>query len=361
MKTAIQWARAQFPEAEGATAEPALHFGDPMGEHRALRDRAALLPAGGWAPILIEGDDAADYLHRRLTKAVTPIVRGRGVHALLLGGDGRLQAALLLYRGNDAFFALADPTNVAATADQLERYVINDNVELARQWGHEASFALAGPDVPAILRSLIDAPVPDLPIYLPGYASLFTTTIGGLPARLFRDARFPIPYVHVTSPVMGLAALLRLLHDACRSIGGRLAGELAGEMLRVEAGVGRWGRELDEQTFPLDAGLREAIDTDKGCYPGQEVLARTINLGHPARRLVRLTAAGEVEIPAGAPVRSGGRDAGRVTTAVTWPGLGSTEMLASLAWAERQASGVEVMGEAGPVPATVMPLEGRHE
>lgn len=352
-----EWLMSAYPLAEVEEGEAGrlsvLHSGDPSAEYAALTQAAALVLAPTWSPILVEGEDAVNYLHRRLSQSIQTIPMGSGAQALQLGGDGRMQADQLVYRGADSVFLLAQSVFVDSVASLTEKYVINDRVELTRQWEGEAQVGLAGPAAPGVLLSLIDMPMDRAIIEQNRWVGFFTITLDGLPCRVFGDGRWSVPYYHLSIPRMAAAQLLRVLDDAVRLAEGRAAGCMAADLLRIESALPLFGLDADERTIPLEAGLHDAISTDKGCYPGQEIIARIINLGHPARCLSRLSLGEEVDVHAGAALLHEEKELGRVTSAVTWPGLGRTEALGYLNWDQRRLKEVLVSAGSGPITAQV--------
>lgn len=219
---------------------------------------------------------------------------------------------------------------------------------------------LAGPRAHEVLSSLLDPPAPVEALAPGGWGALFSVTLQGLPCRIFEDARWPVPFYHLSIPSMALGQLLRILDEGCRQEGGRAAGGLATRLARIEAGIPYQGEDLDDRTIPLEAGLEDALSEDKGCYPGQEVIARIINLGHPTRWLRRLSLDGEHCVATDAPLTINEREAGRVTSSVSWPGLGRTEALGYLKWSDREAAEVQIrLGETNQkYAARVRPLKG---
>lgn len=111
-------------------------------------------------------------------------------------------------------------------------------------------------------------------------------------------------------------------------------GFLAFDTLRVEAGEPWFGIDTDERTIPLEAGLERAIHFNKGCYPGQETIARITNLGHPARQMLGVRWNSEDPPPAG-PIFVGEAEAGRLTSSTYSPRLAAAIGLAMMKWAHR--------------------------
>ena len=140
---------------------------------------------------------------------------------------------------------------------------------------------------------------------------------------------------------ISIAAVSGALARGSVDVGGGPAGRLALEFFRIDQGVGQFGLDTDERTLPLDAGLTDALDLDKGCFPGQEVLARINNLGHPAHSPARFECVGAIEIEQGATVVGSvdgkTEEIGRVTSVASIPGLDRTVALGNLKWSHRDA------------------------
>ena len=346
------WIGRNVPRARLDEGGRLWHGGDPAGEYAALTEAVALLPVITHAQLLAEGPDAIDYLHRRLTQSIRTLEVGRGAHALLLGGDGRMQADMCLWLGADSAMLVTPRSQAESAFELLDRYILMDQLELTRFWLNEPMVMLAGPRAPALIGGLMD-PRPRAESLADGWSGWLSVNVAGLPCRVLGDERFRVPVYHVSMPPMAAGQLLNALAGAVREAGGAVAGEAAFERLRIKSGVTQFGRDTDERTIPLEARMLNAISFDKGCYPGQEVLARIRNLGHPARVLVRLTIDGEHDI-AGAGVRIGAEEAGPVTSSITWSGMGTTFALAMLPWMHRRA-------QAATVTVGDRTLEGRVE
>lgn len=348
---------------DGTGVARLLDFGSPVAEFEALRRTAALLPSPAWVSMLITGPDAADYLHRRLTRAVTNLPVGRGVHTLQLEGDAKMTAEFLLYRtGADSFEALVDRDRARAASEETEKFVLMDEVAVEPLWEGEALIGLAGPRAPEILAALLreagqSAAASDLSENAE-WAVIDRAEIAAIPCRIFRDSRWPIPYFHIASREDRLAELAATLAKAGRAAGGAIAGEDALDLLRIEAGIAKFGIDTGPGANPIEAGLETTIDFDKGCFPGQEVLAKINNLGHPAKVLRRFEFEGEQKLENGAPIIPKGQPtpAGFITSACTLPGAGRAAALGYLKWAARDCGQATVEGAQGPIAAKVFSI-----
>jgi len=329
----------------------------PQAEYDALTKVTGLVGLPLVASILIEGEDAMDYMHRRLSQSIKDLDPGKGVHALQLDAVGRVQADMLVYSGNRELILLVDTDYVEATADMAEKYVLMDNVEVIRQWTSEMSIGLAGPESTRIINSLIEPDPPGGPLSAENYDAVFTVNLAGIPCRIFGDGRWDMPFFHISVPVMCFKDLVEELADCVNRCGGCTVGKPALELARIESGIPLYGRELDESTNALDACLYDAVSFDKGCYPGQEVMARINNLGHPARCLVRLEL--DVESDPGPAVLHApdGRQAGRLSSSCTWQGLGRTAALGYLGWEFRDLGLVEIGDGTSSIKANVIRLK----
>jgi tRNA-modifying protein YgfZ len=327
----------------------------PQASLEALRTRAALVTAPAWLPISIHGPDAADYLHRRLSRAVKSMLPGSGAHALQLAGDGRIQAELLLYRTADsAFIALAQEDFAEAAFELIEKYVLMDDVAVEPLWQERAGFAVIGPAAPDVLAKFTALSAGVFTERGP-WSAVTGGESGGTSIMIFADGRWGLPALHVSVPAESLDGLAKSLRAAIAAAGGAVAHPDAIEFFRIERGVAAFGLDMSDRTLPLETNLRDALDLDKGCFPGQEFLARINNLGHPARVMARLRFAAAtpqvgdaVTDPADA-----GAEAGIVTSVARIEGMDEGLAFASLPWKLRGSAELEISSQGGAIRAVV--------
>lgn len=312
------------PRFESAEAGPRLlHCGDPLGELRAVTERAAWTPCPFLEPLEIAGADATDYLHRRLTRNVRDVPVGGGAHALLLEGDGTIADELLLYRTDKSWLALTPHGRAAGCAERLDRYVLGEDVAVRDLSAARGVLGVFGPRAgEALAESGLEA----------SHAWSAVNVEGGF---ALADPRWPAVWLVVTAGHTG--AWAERIEHAVSRVGGRACGEHTLDALRIERGIPRFGLDFDETTRPLEVGMHDAIDFDKGCFPGQEVLARTHNLGHPARVLVRIRADCELPVAGGAVVFGDDEAAGAIGT---WSTLADRSCgLAQVKWSVVERDG----------------------
>ncbi|QES48951.1 folate-binding protein YgfZ [Streptomyces venezuelae] len=276
--------------AEGRDEGVAAHYGELYGEQRALADGRGFVDLSHRGVLTVTGPERLSWLHLLLTQHLTELPPGQATEALILSANGHIEHALYLVDDGETVWAHVEPDTVPALIDYLESMKFFYRVEVADR---TADFAVVHLPAGSITE-------------LPGKYVVRETPAG-------RDVFLP------RAELTGFAAA----H-------GPAAGLLAYEALRVEAHRPRLGLETDHRTIPHELGwIGTAVHLQKGCYRGQETVARVHNLGKPPRRLVFLHLDGsEVLLPPhGTPVRLAadgpeGRQLGFVTTSVRHHELG---------------------------------------
>jgi folate-binding protein YgfZ len=310
-------------------------FTDPAAEYAALRDGAALLDLGFRTVVRATGADRVEFLQGMLTNDVASLAPGAGCPALLLTIQGRVTADLHVAMLDDAVLLEVDIRARSALVDALEKLIIADEVELVES----PELALIGLDGPGAAR-LLGEPAASLGPYAHALVRP-----GGIELRAQR-----------ASPVRGGGFVLHVpaarapaVWDVLAEAGARPCGMAALEGRRVEVGVPRIGVDMDGSTLALEVPVEDAISARKGCYLGQEVIARGTARGHVNRRLVGLLLEG-TEPPPAAPLLHDGKEVGRLTSVARAFGAGS---LAALGFVRREhwTPGTELTVQHGD-PAT---------
>jgi folate-binding protein YgfZ len=325
----------------------------PEAEVRACRAIAGLFDLPGAVVVRVSGADAADYLHRRLSRSVTPSAPGSAIHACLLGGDGRMLSDIrLLVCAPDDFLLFGEPCVADSLAAQIDRFVILEDLVVEDMTRATGALALDGPKVQAILGEA--AGVPSVQF---ADGRCVRATVAGVAVWCAAMRTIGMPGALVLCPSRHLPEVRSALLAAVVRSGGAQCGADSRRTLRIENGVPQFGVDMDQTTIPLEAGLTHCIDFDKGCFPGQEVVARIHNLGHPAKVLVGFLLDAE-ELPAeGEKVFAGERAVGWITSVARSPSVGRLIALGYVKWDLREpGTRIEVAGPAGNVPAVVAAL-----
>ena len=254
--------------------------------------------------IRMTGGDRVRFANGMLTCDVAALEPGRSCASLQLDRKGHVLALALLLVLDDALLLAADAGTGTALLDALEKHLIADDVEIERlvDWS-ELDFE--GPGARQRLSELgVAAPDP---------GQVASAAWQGVDVIWSGGARLGAAGCRAFGPAAALEGL--------RATAGmpELSAE-ALEVLRIEALRPAWEVDVGDRNFPQEAGLEDWVSFEKGCYVGQEIVARIASRGAVKRRLVRLRA--DTPLAAGAEIRHAGKAVGRVTSAAAAPGCG---------------------------------------
>jgi tRNA-modifying protein YgfZ len=295
----------------GNDQDVAAHRGDPLAEQRAMSRGAAVVDRGHRGVIAVTGPERLGWLHLLLTQHVSELPDDTGTEALVLDINGRVLHHMVVAHTADTVFLDTEPGDVPELLDYLQKMVFWSKVEPRDATAELAVLSVVGPDTADVLAAAGVA-VPDRPHGVLGLPD------GGVVRRM----NWPGPdAADLLVPRDAQAAWWERLTAA----GARPAGTLAFEALRVEALRPRLHVDTDDRTIPHEVGwIGSAVHLTKGCYRGQETVARVANIGRPPRRMVLLHLdAGDETLPvAGDPVQRAGRSVGRVGTVTLHHELG---------------------------------------
>ena len=294
--------------------------GPPPPGYRALVEGCALAapPPASW--LELTGEDGARFVHGQVTCDVQGLAPGHGVYGFLLSPKGRVLADAVISAEAERL-RVELPSGVAAeAADRLRRYVVADRVEIRSPEPQDGLLA-AGPGAAELLRPLLGGDPPSGWGHAEG-------AIDGSPVTVRCERRLGVPAWRLRGP----GPAIESASGALRRAGAVAAGEEALEAIRVERGLPRAGVDFDDRHFPQETGLEEwAVSYTKGCYVGQEVVARIHYRGRANHQLRGLRALAETTAPATGPlVDAGGEDSGRLTSSVWSSAVGAAIGLAVL-------------------------------
>ena len=276
--------------ADGPDTGVAAHYGDPYAEQRALAGSSGLVDRSHRGVIRITGPDRLTWLHSITTQSLEKLAAGHTAEALILSPNGHVEHQLTLTDDGTAVWAHVEPGTAGPLLEFLEsmRFMLRvEPADVSADYGILTLMGPGRPDPPGAAAATLSAP-------------------------------FQMDLVVAREELAGLAAGLR-------SGGAELAGMWAYEALRIAARRPRLGLDTDHKTIPHEVGwIETAVHLSKGCYRGQETVARVHNLGHPPRRLVFLHLDGSADaLPAhGDPVELAGAGVGFVGSAARHYELG---------------------------------------
>lgn len=272
------------PPPEGSIdAGVAWHYGDPHGEQRRLADGVGAVDLSHLAVVSVTGSDRLSWLHSLTTADLVSLEPGHSATALILDPHGHVEHELHVIDDGSATWLITEPSTASALVDYLQRMRFMLDVDV-----NDVSTGYAVVWIP---RRQADQQYPTwlIPAEYSGTGVTPAGSDRGGDASKYTESR---PDVLVGSQVIVPRAQLP---DYLRSHA-PLAGTWALEALRVAAAVPRWGFETDYKTLPHEVGwIGPAVHLAKGCYRGQETVARVHNMGRPPRRLVLLHLDGSAE------------------------------------------------------------------
>jgi tRNA-modifying protein YgfZ len=265
-------------------------------EAQALRESRAYSDLSDWRKTLVRGSDAGTWLNDLLTADLANLPIGTSRPALLLSPTGRIRATVTVGSIHDGLILVQDPEQPSAVGALLAPYILSSDVELTDASGSMSLLAFPGREPPGI----------------PGTDSYRPSCLGPGADLVVKEGRD-------VAASETLAGLVR-------------AGPESREVWRIERGIPRFPVDLTPESLPHEADLDAAIDYGKGCYLGQEAVAKVRNLGHPTWVVLAMHADGHID-PNEAVVGEG-EEVGRVTSAAS--GDGRTAVIARVRWSARE-------------------------
>jgi tRNA-modifying protein YgfZ len=307
------------------------------GQYRALREEAGVLERPERRLLVARGPDAVEFVHDQVTNDITSLAPGGGCYAALLNRKGQMQADLRVLRtAPDELLLDCEQSGRDALGAHLGLYRVGREVEFENLAESHTVLSVIGPATTAL------------------------TGIGPLgPEHAHREVTLWGVEARAVATDLGLDLICRredvpALSKGLTEAGVEQVDDAAAEIARVESGRPRFGREMTTETIPQEAGINErAVDFGKGCYIGQETVARLHYRGKPNRHLRGLRLAEPV--PDGSPIRLGERELGTVGTAVLSPAHGPIALAIVRREAEPGAT-VEILSDGDIVQAAVVEL-----
>jgi aminomethyltransferase len=310
------------------------HHGDPAAEYAALEGGAAAVDLSRRTILRLAGKDPVGMLNAVLTNDV-PRDDNVGVYATLLNPKGRIQTDLRVLKTHGGVLIDTEPEGAAAAREILGRYAPFSRVTLEDL--SETPWCILGLYGPRAKELLGD---PDLAEH-----ESTEMTLGDITA-LAAGVAVPVPGYDLIGPADAVAAAREHLVDR----GAIPIGLHAYETARIKACIPRFGSDITPENFPAEAGIVErAVSFHKGCYPGQETVARMHYRGHPNKKLHRLAVEGGPP-PPGTPIHQNGKQVGSLTSVTPLPVDGK---ILALGYLHRNA---DTQGTLHAGAATVRPV-----
>lgn len=307
---------ATFEEVAGWDV-PA-HYGEWVAEYQAVRQAVGLSDLSHRGKIRVTGEDRVKWLQGLISNDILPLQPGQGLYSSFLTHKGKMLGYFRVYTLSDSLW-VEDVGEVGETTFLALRkfllYGIKAKMEnCAESWG---LLLVSGPKACATVNVAFGVEMSDLkPV------SAVTAQIGGHSAYVLRTEETGEDDLELLLPIDTLSAAWERLMEAGRAYDIRAVGSRAREALRIEAGLPKAGPDLNEDIVPPEANLEgKAFSLNKGCYPGQEVVARMDTYGSVRRHLVGLVMKDATVPPKGAKLFVRDREVGWVSSATRSPQL----------------------------------------
>lgn len=307
---------ATFEEVAGW--EMPAHYDEWVTEYQAVRQAVGLSDLSHRGKIRVTGDDRVKWLQGLISNDILPLQPGQGCYSSFLTHKGKMLGYFRVYLLSDSLW-VEDVGEVGdATFQALRKFLlygIKAKMEnCAESWG---LLLVSGPKACATVSAAFGVEMSDLkPV------SAIAAKIGGHASLVLRTEETGEDDLEILLPADALSTAWERLMEAGTTYGIKAIGGHAREALRIEAGLPKAGPDLNEEIVPPEANLEgKAFSLNKGCYPGQEVVARMDTYGNVRRHLVGLVMNGSIIPPRGAKLFSGEREVGWISSATRSPQL----------------------------------------
>ncbi len=329
-----------------------LHFGDEKAEYEAAHNQAVIMDRSHEGRLETTGRDRLEIIQRISTNDVSHMSLGEGRPSILTSATGRIIDRLIAYNHGETALITTEPGRGQAVRDFLQRQIFfNDDMRIQDLGMSTKQFALHGPQAEAIVQLFApDAGKND-------YLECIDATIDS--TKIIFLKRKPLVGTQwvVIIPTDKAVDVWQAILSAGQQYGLQPAGSLIFNVLRIEAGRPGVGHELSTNFIPLEAGLWDEVSFSKGCYTGQEIIARMESRNRLAKTMVTLKLAEMVESPA--ILRVDGKEIGTLTSSVVTPrgeavGIGFVKVLVAELGKElsvgEKATPAQIMSLAGAQP-----------
>jgi folate-binding protein YgfZ len=338
-----------LPEADYRGAMIAVRFGDPQLELAALLGGCGVSDLGFRARISLTGNDRTRWLNGMVTNNIRDLSVGRGVYAFLLNPQGRILGDMFVYNTGEALVVETDRSQVEKIIATFDHYIIMDDVEVTDLSAQQTTLGLAGPKSRAVLNAA-GIEVPDLqPLQM--ITPRCNRDCGCVECTVVRgeDAE------HESYEIWLAPQDVYKTWQALLAAGATPVGSEALEVQRVLAGVPLYGVDIRERDLPQETEQMRALNFNKGCYVGQEIVERIRSRGNVHRKFTGFLVEGVAAIAVGAKIISDEKEVGEVTSVVVLS-TPSGERTVALGYSRREVGipGREVT--IGTARATVIQL-----
>jgi len=343
---------ASLDQQTADTPELVETFAHYQAEYAAIKKGVGILDMPSKGVIRLTGPDRQDFLHRLITNQVNQLKPGQSNRAFVLNKSGRIQADLIVIAQEKQILLYLDLSEAKATTQYLENYLFGEDIQITNISDQIRSISLHGPASAKLVATVFEKDPADL-------ENLQNTTLNCQQEKihLFRFDQTESTSLHLLIPntiadhayyamAQALGGLTPQVQGGVkREIHGRGVGWLAFNTARIEAATPLYHIDFGADSLPAETGkttFQQAVSLTKGCYLGQEIVARMFNLGHPKRVLVTLAFPDDKMPITGVPIyektdQGRGQEIGAITSSTLSPLQGNNaRALAIVKWGKHQ-------------------------
>lgn len=327
------------------------HYGNPLGEYQAIRNGLALADLSHQGKWLLKGDEHRKFLKGLISNDLPEAGNHLGTYACFLTAKGKIISDFFLYPLPEGLLMELEYENAIKTKTQFMRFRLRSKVEMtAPNWGR---LLISGPKAQNLLEKFFGDPLLTL-----HEKSFFEKEVHGTRIICIKRSLTGEADFHLYTSLETLEKLWNDLLSKGSDWNILPIGQEALETARIEAGIARYGMEITEDILPNEAGIQdEVISYTKGCFPGQEVIARIKTYGHVNKQLCGVILEGKILPKQGAEVLQNGKSVGWLTSTTQSPFLGKVIAIGYLQRKVLQAgTALTVAMDSGPVSAQTASL-----
>jgi folate-binding protein YgfZ len=334
-------------------AETAVHFGDPNREFAALQNGCGIFDLGFRARLSLKGSDRVRWMNGMVTNNIRDLAESCGVYAFLLNPQGRILGDMHVCHRGDSLIVETDRSQLEAILATFDHYIIMDDVEVTDITEQQTALGLSGPNSRALLNS-VGIEVPELqPLQM--MKPCCTCECDCVECTVIRSEDAP----HKSYEIWLDAKDVLKTWQALVAAGAVPAGSEAIEMQRIVSGIPLYGVDIRERDLPQETEQARALNFNKGCYVGQEIVERIRSRGNVHRKFTGFLAEGIVSLAPGDKIVSVEKEVGEITSVANLP-TRSGDRTAALGYIRREVGipGREVAVGAARVVVAQFPLTG---
>ena len=330
-----------------------LDYGNAVEEHKNVRENVGIIDLSFIGKIKVTGKDNATYLHNRLSNSIETLKTGQGCYATLLDYKGRMISDLWVHRLADLILVTTNAHTCKELYDNFQKFIFSEDVQfedITDSWG---IISVQGPNSKLLINKVFNSQLDEMQIR--DIREMEFQNINGFITKTEWTGE---EGYHLIYPNNILSSLWSELINQGKELNVRPFGLTAFDSLRLEAGIPIFNRDMNNENIPLESGLKErAISYTKGCYPGQEIIARITNLGHPRQMLVGLEIQSEKPVSAKSTINVDEQEIGKITSCLYSPTFSKVLALGYVQWGKHEPGGkVEIKTGDSKINAQIVSL-----